>query len=343
MNRILLVDDETNILKAVKRLTFGKGIELTTCSDPQSALELLEKEPYPLVISDYRMPGMNGAQFLKAVEEKQPRTLRVILSGYIDKETVLNTLFDGTASAFIPKPWDEEAIVSAMQQGLQIARQGQCCGTTAGILGNHRRLFSPPVLATIAAEAAAIEGEPLADLTWGDPFLVLKTVMIANSEFYNPGRIASMKSAIQALGSSDFLRQTSRLADMAQPAPAGNAAALAASMTAVCQAASRESGLSDLSFDIPTVVALASVPFCLLEAGYAQGGSDSLGEVREMLTMLAAFWRFPPAFRDIWRGNGADPQLAGLTTLVEDHQRNGRNPASTQMAEDFLRVCGGGT
>lgn len=126
-HRILLLDDEPSILKALKRL-----LVLTPCTDrghtyklqvdtfnhPADALEVVRHVPYELVISDFRMPGMDGVQFLKAVRELQPKAVRFILSGYADLGGLINAINEAQISRFIAKPWNDYELMAAIGQGL---------------------------------------------------------------------------------------------------------------------------------------------------------------------------------------------------------------------------------
>ena len=89
--RILLVDDEQSVLNALQRFFRRSGYEaVKTCTSGREGLELFEKSgPFQLVISDYRMPEMNGVEFLSAVRARWPDTVRIVLSGYADTSAII--------------------------------------------------------------------------------------------------------------------------------------------------------------------------------------------------------------------------------------------------------------
>lgn len=127
MARILIVDDEDNILKALRRLLAitpcsagGKVFPLTveTYSEPAQALERAFETPYDLVLSDYRMPGMDGVAFLKEFRELQPNAARLILSGYADLNGLIAAINDAGILRFIAKPWNDYDLVTTIAQAL---------------------------------------------------------------------------------------------------------------------------------------------------------------------------------------------------------------------------------
>ena len=129
MSRLLIVDDDESILKALRRLlsitpcTSGETsftLEIDIFSSPQEALEKARHTAYDLVLSDYRMPFMNGVQFLKAFREIQPDAARLILSGYSDLNGLIGAINEAGISRFISKPWNDYELVSAIAQALAL-------------------------------------------------------------------------------------------------------------------------------------------------------------------------------------------------------------------------------
>lgn len=116
---VLFVDDEENILAALKRLFRNSGCRLLTASSGPEGLDVMVKESVDLVVSDMRMPQMDGAQFLKLVAEKWPDTIRVLLTGYSDLGSTVNAINDGQIYRYISKPWEDTDIKLTVQQALE--------------------------------------------------------------------------------------------------------------------------------------------------------------------------------------------------------------------------------
>ncbi|KAF0219762.1 MAG: two-component system NtrC family sensor [Geobacteraceae bacterium] len=109
--RIICVDDETNVLKALQRIFLDDDYEILTATSGDEGLEILKRtDPVQIVISDYRMPGLNGVDFLKEVYRHWPETVRIVLSGYADTAAVVSAINEGHIYKFIPKPWNDDEL-----------------------------------------------------------------------------------------------------------------------------------------------------------------------------------------------------------------------------------------
>lgn len=116
---ILFVDDEPNVLKSLKRLFIDTDYKILTASGGEEGLEKLKEREVDLVISDYRMPQMNGVQFLHAVKEQYPDTIRIILSGYADVAAIVEAINDGQVYKFLAKPWNEQELFTTIRRALE--------------------------------------------------------------------------------------------------------------------------------------------------------------------------------------------------------------------------------
>lgn len=115
---ILLVDDEPSILSALRRLLRPQGHKVLMAEGGAAGLALMEMETVDLVVSDMRMPEMDGVQFLEQVRERWPSTVRILLTGYADISSTIAAINRGAIHRYISKPWDDQDIVLSIGDGL---------------------------------------------------------------------------------------------------------------------------------------------------------------------------------------------------------------------------------
>ena len=108
---VLIVDDEINILKSMRRMFKQAGYEVFTAESGLEGLALLADESIQVVLSDFRMPVMNGGEFLAQVKINRPDVVSLILSGYADFDSVLAVMNQGSAFKFLTKPWDNQVLL----------------------------------------------------------------------------------------------------------------------------------------------------------------------------------------------------------------------------------------
>jgi len=127
MSRVMIVDDEVDILKSLKRLlrvapcAYGGQtftLEVEAYSVPSEALERARHEEFDLFISDFRMPKMDGIEFLKGTKDLQPDAARLILSGYADLNALVRAVNEVGIERFIGKPWNDYDLMAAIGQAL---------------------------------------------------------------------------------------------------------------------------------------------------------------------------------------------------------------------------------
>ncbi|MDO8650663.1 MAG: EAL domain-containing protein [Undibacterium sp.] len=107
---LLLVDDEQNIVSSLKRLLRRDGYHILTANSGQEGLDVLAGNKVDVIISDQRMPGMTGVEFLRNVKEIYPETVRMVLSGYTELNSVTDAINEGAVFRFLTKPWDDEKL-----------------------------------------------------------------------------------------------------------------------------------------------------------------------------------------------------------------------------------------
>ncbi|WP_420476228.1 EAL domain-containing protein [Noviherbaspirillum sp. ST9] len=104
---LLLVDDETNIVAALKRLLRPANCTILTANSGREGLEIMSRHPVDVIVSDQRMPEMTGVEFLRRAKELSPDTIRIVLSGYTELQSVTDAVNEGAIYKFLTKPWDD--------------------------------------------------------------------------------------------------------------------------------------------------------------------------------------------------------------------------------------------
>lgn len=117
---VLFVDDEERILRSLRMLFRGRANVLATTSG-REAIEWVAREPVHVVVSDQRMPEIGGVEVLRAVAERSPGTLRILLTGYADLDAVTASVNDGEIFRFVEKPWNPDYLVDVVGQAARIA------------------------------------------------------------------------------------------------------------------------------------------------------------------------------------------------------------------------------
>jgi len=123
MNRLMLVDDEENVLRALARLIQRsealRPLELESFCDPLAAMRRLSEAPFDVVVSDYRMPLADGVAVLSHARAEQPDTVRLILSAQADMGALVRAINDAQIFRFLGKPWDDRVLVDSFVEAFQ--------------------------------------------------------------------------------------------------------------------------------------------------------------------------------------------------------------------------------
>ena len=189
MNRIMIVDDETSILQSLRRVlrtapcVYGNSsfeLQIETFDSAAEALEYARHHAFDLFLTDYRMPGMDGVAFLKAIKEVQPDAARLILSGYADLNALVRAVNEVGIDRFIGKPWNDYDLVSAIAQSLAHRELALENRRLADLMRVECGDISPE-----EAEAHRLEGmEPgITQVNWGpDGSVILDPEFLADKE-----------------------------------------------------------------------------------------------------------------------------------------------------------------
>ena len=117
--KILIVDDEENILHSLKRLFRKEEYDILTAKSGAEGLEILDSHDIDLIISDLRMPIMNGVEFLAEAKRRAPDALRIMLTGHADIKAMLDAIDQGEVYRFLLKPWNDDELKLSIKQALE--------------------------------------------------------------------------------------------------------------------------------------------------------------------------------------------------------------------------------
>lgn len=137
--KVLFVDDEKNIVRALTRLFMEESFEVLTATSGQEGLECLEEnDNIGLIVSDQRMPGMSGVEFLEKARKKVPEALRIVLTGYADVDAAMGAINRGGAFRYITKPWDDEQLLQDIREAVDLYQLKQENKRMAGVIREQK-------------------------------------------------------------------------------------------------------------------------------------------------------------------------------------------------------------
>jgi len=201
--RILFVDDEPNMLEGMQRMlrSMRKDWRTAFAASGPEALEILGREPFDVVVSDMRMPGMDGAELLAAVKKRYPETVRIILSGHSDKEMVMKSVLP--AHQYLSKPCDAGTLKATINRTCAL----RDLLTDEGLRLVVAQMESLPSLGSLYAEIMAeLQSETASMARIGgiisqDIGMTAKVLQLVNSAFFGHIRhVASPAQAAELLG-----------------------------------------------------------------------------------------------------------------------------------------------
>lgn len=138
---LLLVDDESNIISSLKRLFYRNGYQIITAPGAAAAFEMLAQHEVGVILSDFRMPGMTGIEFLHIVKERYPDTVRIILSGFSDIALVTDAINRGAVYKFLTKPWEDDLLLANVEEAFMRYEMRQENVRLANELGKANELL----------------------------------------------------------------------------------------------------------------------------------------------------------------------------------------------------------
>lgn len=163
--RLLCVDDEPGILRSLKWL-LQKDFDVKTAGSGLEALELVRSNDFDVIISDQRMPGMNGAEFLREAARIAPRPLRILLTGYSDLDAVVKSVNESEIYRFVNKPWHIDELPRIVAEAADIARTRPVPDAAATVVARAPVVAETPETVLVIDEDPAV-GAMLAHVVEG--------------------------------------------------------------------------------------------------------------------------------------------------------------------------------
>ena len=157
---ILIVDDEENILASLRRLLRRSGYRILTANGGEAGLELLAANEVDVILSDQRMPGMMGVEFLRRVKTLYPQTVRIVLSGYTELQSITDAINEGAIYKFLTKPWDDELLRANIEEAFrykEMADENRRLGAEVQIINQQLAEANSRLLQTLAEKERRIE------------------------------------------------------------------------------------------------------------------------------------------------------------------------------------------
>jgi HD-like signal output (HDOD) protein/ActR/RegA family two-component response regulator len=206
--RILFVDDEPAILAALRNLLYKDRHrwDLVFVSGGDDALAALRAKPADVVVSDMRMPGMDGATLLNQIKLEFPATARIMLSGHADREAIVRAL--PALHQLLSKPCDAATLRGAIERGFSTATGSSRDLELRAAIGRIDKLPSPPAVVAALSRALASPATQLAEIAAivsRDPGLSAKVLQLVNSAYFGGQKTSSIAAAVALLG-TDQLR-----------------------------------------------------------------------------------------------------------------------------------------
>ncbi len=123
--KILFVDDEEGVLRSLGRLFFDEDFVILTAPSGTSGLEILKSNNVAVIVSDQKMPGMSGAEFLEKAKRIAPDSIRIVLTGYADINAAMDAINKGGAYRYITKPWDDNDLIITVLNAIEMYKLGK--------------------------------------------------------------------------------------------------------------------------------------------------------------------------------------------------------------------------
>lgn len=211
---ILLVDDEKSILKALRRTLFEYPYEIVIVSSPLEARQYLSENKIDMIISDYKMPDENGFELLSFVRDNHPETIRIMLSGYVEKEAIIESMFSCVALTYFSKPWDDEKLLLRISELLEIKKSVADADLWKKL--NTGRLFgisSAVVHDLLQLNEISPDRVHLHDIISKDLNMFFRVARVVQSDYFHSSSSFDLDEAISLIGAENILELIKRIPD----------------------------------------------------------------------------------------------------------------------------------
>lgn len=345
---IVFVDDEESILASLRSLFRKQRAGAHYFTNGADALEFIRKHPVDLIVSDMRMPVMNGTEFLRQAAAISPESFRIILSGYEDKQTILQALNDGIAREFILKPWEDRPLQETVESLLGMIAQIHM-RKLERLLTQFTDLPSSSMFQHDLKDLLRSDTMPITDLVErieNNPAILAKVLRVANSVFTGShSHIEDIREAVLFIGMdhiSGLILSIETYDQMIRQFPDADAAAVdeiwntALVRAHIARTLAQKTGASQPSHtvyiasllqDIGTVIYMLTSPAEYRRFRSLSAGADSLQELEQRIfggshpsagALLLRIWNFPET----------------IIALVEQHhQEHTGNDTALQMLQ----------
>jgi HD-like signal output (HDOD) protein len=203
MINVLFVDDEPRLLQGLRRMLHSERArwDMTFADGSKAALAALAEHPFDVIVTDYRMPEMNGGDLLRVVMDRHPGVVRLVLSGHTDAGELQTVV--GVAHQFLTKPCERESLIGAVDRALALRSRLTASGIRDAV-GSIDALPSPPSIIhdlQQALESPSCSTRDIADVVERDIGLAARVLQLVNSSFFSLGRrVTDVREAVSYLG-----------------------------------------------------------------------------------------------------------------------------------------------
>ncbi len=301
--RILCVDDENSILRSIRRSFFDEEVHITGVTSGSEALEYCKKNEIDCIISDYLMPEMTGYELLETIKKRYPSVIRIMLSGYVEKEVILKSLFDYTAVTFFAKPWDEDLLKSRIYQLLECKRSVKQEKLWALINNGFpiRKELPAPLKVRIPVFTYTTGGR-LEEFLRNDCLYYLKLLHLGNADYLNGSGTWALSELMDIPG-RDYLEEVVS-SDRRSPDSTGNYIHASMEITSVLYRDIYTMLFQETPPELPDYASIAQLDTYILASiapGYLKNRIHAEKDLGSLVELMGKLWHLPDRIETFYR------------------------------------------